>query len=77
MVDKAFVIREGKCEIVSKRAPVTISQKTEFESNQKEHDKMIKENSKRGYFSKTMNTMQIGIVRPGEMIGDELLLLGD
>ena len=61
-VEKAYVIKEGECIMISKRAPIKICNVDEFGRPSPDADKITLTKSRSGYFSKTLNTMQIGII---------------
>ena len=66
----ACIIVSGSCALVSKKIPAQFSIKME---DPKKGEFFQAQNL--GYFSKTMNSFQIGIISENQWIGDELLQL--
>eukprot|EP00347_Sterkiella_histriomuscorum_P009018 403342844 len=66
----AYIIIEGHCKLQSNQIPIQKSMSTD---DPKKAENFVTQN--RGYFSKTMNTFQIGIISENQWIGEELLLM--
>lgn len=68
--DEAFLIKEGECSIESRRNPLSYAATKEF--GNKKVDVSLR--TQRGYLSKTLNTLQYGILQKNQWAGEERLI---
>ena len=78
-VTKVMIIQEGECILMSKRIPTELSVvcNSDYPAIKEAQSKKHRVINNKGYFSKTTNSMQIGMVSTKQFIGDELMLLAD
>lgn len=68
--DFAYLVRKGECRIVSHQIPLIMSQRMK----NKKQSKVVNAN---GYFSKTTNSFQIGLISEKQWVGDEITVFKD
>jgi hypothetical protein len=70
---KICIIKQGECKIFSSRVPVVMNEQSKMSKKRKK----VHIASKNGYFSDTINSLQICNVGRGHWIGDEALVMGE
>jgi hypothetical protein len=69
--NKCFIVKQGECRIVKQQDPNLINLIHKSKNTRKYLE------NKMGYFSKTTNSFQIGIIEQGQWAGDEIFAYRD
>ena len=78
-IKSAYIIATGQCRIISHKTPTQVSANlsSDYQAIQEAQARKHKVINNKGYFSTTINSMQIGLVCRNQFAGDEALLLGE